>query len=454
MGAFSTMAIQNDSSKIVIIGKTSFEGNDKTKEFILLRELTYHEGDTLELIQLKEKLIRSRDNIFNTKLFTTATFTILEGEGVLIDVVFHLEERWYVWPYPILENGDRNFNTWWQTKDFNRLTYGIYLNWFNFRGRNETFKIMMKVGFENQFSLGYDIPNLNKKKTLGLYVATGYAEYTEVNNRSEGNKRIFYKSTNGPGRQVLFAMANLTYRKNLNARHQIGLMYNQIQVDSGVVSSSTNYLKGNMQKTDFFTLSYYGKYDTRDYIEYPLKGYKIETYITKYGLGVLNNEGLNVLTTIAGLYWHKPLGGRWYVANSVVGKLSFFDDTPYSIQQGLGYANSIRGYELYVFDAEKYGIVKTNIKYNILKKKEMHLKWLKLKKFNKPYFAMYLNTYFDFAYAEDRLYKERNLLSNKWAYGYGIGLDVTAFYDFVMRVEYSINRENEKGFFLHLKKAI
>ena len=127
-----------------------------------------------------------------------------------------------------------------------------------------------------------------------------------------------------------------------------------------------------MQKTDFFTLSYYGKYDTRDYIEYPLKGYKIETYITKYGLG-----GLNVLTTIAGLYWHKPLGGRWYVANSVVGKLSFFDDTPYSIQQGLGYANSIRGYELYVFDAEKYGIVKTNIKYNILKKKEMHLKWLK-----------------------------------------------------------------------------
>jgi hypothetical protein len=137
-----------------------------------------------------------------------------------------------------------------------------------------------------------------------------------------------------------------------------------------------------------------------------------------------------------------------------VGKTTFFDQTPYAIQEGLGYTNYVRGYELYVMDAEKYVAIKTNLKFNILKKKEIHLDWVPLKKFSKPYFSIYLNAYFDAGYAEDKMYGESNALSNKWAYGYGLGVDVVAFYDFVVRMEYSFNRENESGFFLHFKKSI
>lgn len=445
---------QGDSLRSYIIGQTTFIGNVKTKSFVLYRELTYQMGDTVTLNEINQKTKRVEENLFNTSLFNKVVSSISISDSNKVNVTYKVEERWYFWPYLILENADRNINTWWQTKDFKRLTYGMYLNWFNFRGRNETFKVLMKVGFENQFSIGYDIPNLNKKKTLGLNVAAGYAEFNEVNNRSEENKRIFYKNEAGPGRQVVFAKSSLTYRKGLNARHQIGLKYTQIKVDTGVTATSTDYLKGNKSKTDFFTLTYYGKYDTRDYIEYPLKGFKVEVYLSKFGLGILKNEHLNVFTAKGGVYWHKPIGGRWYYANSLVGKLSFFDDTPYSIQEGLGYSNTIRGYELYVMDSENYGIFKTSLKFNIVKKKEIYLKRLKWEKFNKPYFAMYLNAYFDIGYAEDKLYAKMNLLSNKWAYGYGAGVDITGFYDFVMRVEYSFNRENESGLFLHFKKAI
>ena len=445
---------QADSTTYVIVGTTSFVGNEKTKSFVLERELAYHQGDTLSLVDFNAKLARSRENIFNTSLFNKTEYATTISHNNIIDITFKLEERWYVWPYPILENGDRNFNTWWETKDFSRLTYGVFLNWYNFRGRNETFQIMTKLGFENQFSIGYDIPNLNKKKTLGLYVASGFAEYKEVNYVSDENKRIFYKSNSGFGRQVIFARMRLTYRKGLNSRHRIGLTYSQINLNPDVTDLSADYLKNNKHKTDFFTLKYYGKYDTRDYLDYPLKGFKIETYISQYGLGILENENLNVLTTTLGFYWHLPLGGRWNFANSIVGKTTFFDQTPYSIQEGLGYTNYIRGYELYVMDAEKYGVIKTNLKFNLIKRKEMHLKWLPVEKFNKPYFAVYLNAFIDAGYADDQLYADRNLLSNKWAYGYGIGMDVVAFYDFVMRLEYAFNREKESGFYLHFKKSI
>ncbi|MGB0391144.1 MAG: POTRA domain-containing protein [Salibacteraceae bacterium] len=449
--AFAQIENLND---LVVVGETFFIGNEKTKKFVLERELAYQVGDTLSKDDFHNKVVRSRENIFNTSLFNKTTFEVSFDSNGLANVTFILEERWYVWPYPILENGDRNFNTWWETKDFNRLSYGIFLNWYNFRGRNETFQVMTKIGFENQFSIGYDIPNLNKKKTLGLYVSGGVAGYREVNYTSDLNKREFYKSEDGPGRQVNFAKVQITYRKGLNFRHRVGLMYTYLKVDSAITHLANDYLKNNQTKSEYFTLSYYGKFDTRDYMDYPLKGYKIETYINQYGLGILDNEQLNVLTTTLGVYWHLPLGGRWNFANSVVGKTTFFDSTPYSIQQGLGYTNYVRGYELYVMDAEKYMVTKANLKFNILKKKQMHLTWLPMEKFNKPYFAMYINAFVDVGFAEDKLYGERNLLSNKWAYGYGLGLDITAFYDFVMRIEYAFNRENQSGVYLHFKKSI
>jgi hypothetical protein len=450
----NTVDAQVGSLENVIIDQIVYVGNEKTKIFVLERELTFVVGDTILSEELSAKIFRSQENLFNTSLFNKVEHEVSYIDSNHVKVIFILEERWYVWPLPILENGDRNFNTWWKTKDFERLTYGIFLNWNNFRGRNETFQVLAKVGFENQFSIGYNIPNLNKKKTLELYLATGYAGYREVNYTSEENKRVFYKSEEGPGKQVLFGRVNLTYRKSLNSRHRIGLSYHHVSIDSVLTDLTNNYLNGNQKKSEYFTLSYYGKYDTRDYVEYPLKGYKVEAYINKYGLGLMDNSGLNVLICSGGVFLHVPLGGRWYFANSVVGKISLLDSTPYSIQEGLGYKNYVRGYELYVMDAEDYGVIKTNLKFNILKKKEMHLKWLALKKFNKPYFALYLNAYFDVGYAEDVLYNSVNSLSNKWIFGSGVGLDVTAFYDFVMRLEYSFNRENESGFFLHFKKSI
>ena len=54
-----------------IVAGIVVEGNKRTKERIILRELTFHEGDTLTTDVLYERVERSRQNLMNTALFNT-----------------------------------------------------------------------------------------------------------------------------------------------------------------------------------------------------------------------------------------------------------------------------------------------------------------------------------------------------------------------------------------------
>ena len=45
--------------------------------------------------------------------------------------------------------------------------------------------------------------------------------------------------------------------------------------------------------------------------------------------------------------------------------------------------------------------------------------------------------------------QQNNYLANTVLCGSGLSLDFVSYYDLVLRMEYSINRLNEKGLFLH-----
>ena len=75
-----------------------------------------------------------------------------------------------MWPYPILEVSERNFNTWWQDfkssdyKDFSRLNYGVFVNIENFRGLNELLMIKLRRGFKEHYLLAIAIFFLIRQK--------------------------------------------------------------------------------------------------------------------------------------------------------------------------------------------------------------------------------------------------------------------------------------------------
>ena len=95
-------------------------GNKITKPRIILRELTFKKGDTITLGEIDQRIKRSEENLQNTSLFHSVKITwIQDNDRVNFYIV--VTERWYIFPLPIFEVAERNFNVWWETKDFSRV---------------------------------------------------------------------------------------------------------------------------------------------------------------------------------------------------------------------------------------------------------------------------------------------------------------------------------------------
>ncbi|MCA1762080.1 MAG: hypothetical protein LC664_03660, partial [Flavobacteriales bacterium] len=113
------------------------EGNKLTKERIILREVTLSLGDTLYWSNLRAGMEQTRRNVMNLGIFNFVEVEPIQINNSELIVLITVQERWYIYPVPILEIAQTNFNTWWETKELRWLNYGISVKHFNFRGRNE-----------------------------------------------------------------------------------------------------------------------------------------------------------------------------------------------------------------------------------------------------------------------------------------------------------------------------
>ena len=167
---FCTSLLAYTQDKVTIT-EINITGNKTTQEDIILREMEFARDSVLYLADLNKKIKKSKENLINLKLFNFIEINpIIIGSNAIIAI--DVTERWYFWPYPILEVSERNFNSWWQEfqaskySDFSRLNYGVFLNWENFRGRNELLKIKLRKGFKEHYLLAVCITGLSDAKNL------------------------------------------------------------------------------------------------------------------------------------------------------------------------------------------------------------------------------------------------------------------------------------------------
>ncbi len=435
------------TSSFFIIKDLTIRGNKTTHLPIIQRELPFSNGDTVAAEKLSKLLRTAHDNLMNTSLFNFVTIDTL-SDGDKLNIQIDLKERWYLWPFPIFEISDRNFNAWWEKKDFSRINYGMYLVQENFRGRKESIKLLLRFGFDQKFSLVYLKPWLNKSQTLGLGFGIGYSRNHTVAYLTDNNHLCYFKSKHSYPNQSYYIGASLTCRKGLYTTHSLAAYFDSYQFSDTLLHLNPSFAPS--ARTQYFTLSYTFQNDRRDYKTYPLKGHFISIILEKKGLGLFKTETLDLLNLKISLrkYWN--IYPRFFLSCAFFGKVGSSSSKAYFAEQGLGYGSeTVRSFEYYVIDGANYGLIKTQLKYQLVKTKIIHLKFLPLSKFNTIPISFYINLFYDGGYITKYSINSTDKLANRYLYGGGIGVDFVTYYDQVIRLDYAVNMFFEHGIFLH-----
>lgn len=450
LSGFTQIFSQNSSDEELVVDAIIITGNRKTKPHIIKRELLFKEGDTLLLSELDELSDKSRKNLLNSSLFNFAEISHFTYDSVKYNFIVDVTERWYTWPNPIFEISERNFNSWWKDKDYDRINYGFFIEQQNFRGRNEVLKWLMRFGYDERYAFEYKVPYINKKQTLGLGMKVGIKRNHEVAYQTYENKLEHIKDEDEYMFNQYFATLNLNIRKKIHETHNFYLGFEENEYGDTVLALNPDFSPSSVKKYSFFSLYYIYKNDHRDIKAYPLNGHYFDIGFYKLGLGVLEQPTVNQLFVKSSVRKYIKLNNKFYFASGLSGKLSALGKQPYQILQGLGYGRDfVRGYEYYVIDGEAFALSKSNLKFELLPTKVYNIGIIPTERFSKIHLAMYLNAYIDAGYVKDDYYYLFNNLTNSWLVGGGAGLDLVTYYDKVLRVEYSINKMNQSGVFLH-----
>ncbi len=436
------------SDTTFVIDNIHITGNKKTKKYIILREIELKKGDTVYLHQLLKRIKKSSENLMNRSLFNSVEITPQRHDFNKVDLYVVVTERWYIWPIPILTYTDRNFNVWWETKEFSRLNYGVNLTVFNFGGRMQTLNVLLQGGYDKSLQLSWEIPYINKKQKWGVLISAGATLNHETDYELNENKLDSYHTEKAYSKKWYFGSLSATFRPKYYYLHTLTLSFDHREYADTLLKINPEFAY-TQDKFSYLSLEYNFKYDFRDYVPYPLKGFYAEADIKQDGLGLLSKE-VNMLSFYLIFDQYLQLHKRWYFAYSLAAEMVPTKYQPYFLQKGLGYKPmEIRGYQLYLVGGNWIGQIRSNVKFAIIPKKTVLIPFIKTEKFNRFFYGLYANLFFDAAYvASPTPEKDRSFLNNKLLYGVGVGIDFVTYYDVVIRAECVLNRSNQCHFFL------
>ncbi len=465
------------------VSEIEVTGNKRTKDRIITRELDFQMTDSLATFEgdksannilshkrfslkdsseLVKRMKYSRENIINTKLFLNVDLTLEEVSGQDYKLKIHVQERWYFWPFPIIQLDYPNFNDWLtkEDKSFKDFTQGLFMSHNNLWGLSHQGSIVGYLGSSQGVGLGYYIPWIGKGQKIGLRIGALYRNSTVVEYGSlgmdmdgiEGNERqmIFDE---GSLKQYDF-LTTITLRPGLYNYGKIRLTASHMQISDSLYNLTLNedlasFLPEGMKDATYMNLYIEYAYDTRNSRTYPLNGTYMKGFVDKRGMGIIGHD-VDYFYYGVDFHFYQQLSKKWYVAEMLKFVNSSSENIPYFFKQNLhSREDFIRGYDYYALRGDQMYYFRSNVKYELVKprikpaRKEKH----KDSQFRNLPYAFYLNTFADVAFLRDNFYGDVNPLNNRFLYSWGVGIDFITYYDMVLRFEYAFSIIGKHGFY-------
>lgn len=443
---------QNTPQSFLIVQQISIEGNKRTLNKILLRELDFTIGDTLWLSDTSVIFEHTRNKLFNTNLFVFVKIYAYPLQDSLPNTKLKIEvkERWYLFPELIFDLADRNFNEWWyvRKRDLSRTNLGIRVRKYNMRGRNETLSAVVQGGFTNKYELFYDVPYVNKKQNIGVGIGVSYSTNNRVGFATTQDQTAFFDTQQRNGRTRFYAKMRARYRPQFYTTQFVELQYHHNTVLDTIAALNPDYFLNGQTQQRYFMLLYEWVYDKRNIRYYATKGWFLKSEVVQQGFYFPDPVAVTKIQTEYRHYFE--LNSYYSFAYKVQTKFSLQENQPYNLYQGLGYHNNfVRGYDVYVIDGQHTGLLRTTFRRKIIDIVHEN-KWLdkSFKQFSTVPLALYVKFFADAGYAHNPLQTQwNNQFTNRLLGGTGVGIDIISYYDLIFRLEYSWNDTGKNGFF-------
>ena len=441
---FLSVAFAFSAKGQITIRSITINGNNKTKSYIIQRELPFKIGSIVSADSLESLTSLAQHQIFNTSLFNEAKVESIMVDSTTADVLIHVKERWYLFPLPYFRWVDRNFSQWWnqQNRSLDRVNYGMNFRQSNFSGNNDRLVIGLITGYTHQAILRYQIPFIDKKLQWGVGVGLQYYTQKEMNFATNADKQVFYKSDKIL-RDGFRGNANVSYRPNLFERVNIQVGLGEENITGEAFAKAPTLLptfSKSMRYADF-TLAY--SKTKFDYNAYPTKG--ASTDFSWY-------QRIADKAPFTSFQFRKilvhPFNQKNFIYTESNSQFKFLANQNYLDQRLLGYGNlQMSGLEYYIVDGNAASIGKLAFHHKlgtITLRNPVTKKFLQEVKYH---FWLKLFTQVGYVYSEKPL--NANKLSNTLLRTAGIGVDIISIYDFVFKIDYSVNQLGDKGLYLH-----
>lgn len=440
-----------DSSCKIQVSKINIIGNKKTKDYVILREMKFKQGDYLFTFSLYDAITESRNLVYNTNLFSVVEIEPKLTSAFTVEININLIERWYIYPSPQFKLIDRNINEWWKVynADLERVIYGLKFSHFNVSGRGDQLNIFLLNGYSRNFSFNYFSPYSNSKLTEGFSIGAGFNESRNFTYKSTYENGFLEYKKNTFEKKTWSINASYRQRKGYFSKHIFYAGYSYVKVSDSILSEkyNPNYFNLSRSGVSLPDFSYAYQYVNVNNINYPIKGKIYTLSVFKRGMGFTG--GINMLSLDASYRKFYPHSRNFFSSIILMGKLKLPFKQAYINQRALGYGDFyLQGLENYAID----GVAASLAKYTLGKKLVSFKIPVPFKIKALPYvpFSFYGKTYVNTGFCYNQ--KEFDTrLNNTMLYSAGFGLDILTLYDLKFSMEFSFNQLGEKGLFLHAR---
>lgn len=444
--------IPEDSSALFTIKDILINGNERTRNSVILRELPFSNGASYQLNKIVAGFYDVKKRLMNTGLFRSVIVSLRSIENRDVYVQIDVEEKWYLYPLPFIRVADDNFGNWWSEKGrkLDQLNYGIRITQENATGRNDKIQLYVMNGYTKQLMLQYKGLYLDHDLKWYTNLSLSHGKNREINYITQNNRPLALKNPAGFIRTFSNASVDVVYRPAIKTRHTLTLGYYSESFADTVHKLNSNF--SNSLSVHVPTIGYNVSYVDVDFVHYPTKGFVGEFGLSKVGLsGAVNMWQMSAMGNYS---W--PAFKKSIMNLRMVGMVKLPFRQPYTQQDFIGHNDMfLQGYENYVVDGVAGGYTKLAFIHPIVNASIKPPKTAITKKFrlfNPIPIKVYAKVFSNVGYVHNPNATPANELNNKMLYSGGIGLDVVAFADMIFKIEWSFNQLGQNGLYLHQRE--